>query len=132
MIVCRNHKRTKMVGFQQRPWTPTKRRGPIAAEFSGPGPACVSLGTYIIKNLICIRKRRVMTKMCKWETSSHKKVYEYSTEKFVATSHNYILPFKLLVIVSFRNFFNLRLSIIIFFITRLNCFNLLTFLQMGW
>lgn len=27
----------------QRPWTPTKRRGPIAAEYSSPGPACVTL-----------------------------------------------------------------------------------------
>lgn len=24
-----------MGGITQRPWTPTKRRGPIAAEFSG-------------------------------------------------------------------------------------------------
>lgn len=29
--------------IQQRPWTPTKRRGPIAAEFSSPGPASVAL-----------------------------------------------------------------------------------------
>nr|CAH7733106.1 unnamed protein product [Callosobruchus chinensis] len=36
-----------MGGMTQRPWTPTKRRGPIAAEFSGPGPACVSLRSYI-------------------------------------------------------------------------------------
>lgn len=34
-----------MGGLTQRPWTPTKRRGPIAAEFSGPGPACVTLPT---------------------------------------------------------------------------------------
>ncbi|XP_013787628.1 outer dense fiber protein 3-like [Limulus polyphemus] len=27
----------------QRPWTPTKRRGPIAAEHIGPGPAYISL-----------------------------------------------------------------------------------------
>ncbi|OXA52917.1 outer dense fiber protein 3 isoform X1 [Folsomia candida] len=32
-----------MGGITQRPWTPTKRRGPIAAEFSGPGPAWVTL-----------------------------------------------------------------------------------------
>lgn len=32
-----------MGGFEQRPWTPTKRRGPIAAEQSSPGPACVQL-----------------------------------------------------------------------------------------
>lgn len=32
-----------MGGFEQRPWTPTKRRGPIAAELSSPGPACVQL-----------------------------------------------------------------------------------------
>lgn len=32
-----------MGGFEQRPWTPTKRRGPIAAEMSSPGPACVQL-----------------------------------------------------------------------------------------
>ena len=24
-------------------WTPHKRRGPIAAEFSGPGPAAIAL-----------------------------------------------------------------------------------------
>jgi hypothetical protein len=28
-----------MGGFEQKPWTPTKRRGPIAAEHSSPGPA---------------------------------------------------------------------------------------------
>jgi hypothetical protein len=32
-----------MGGFEQRPWTPTKRRGPIAAEMHSPGPACVTL-----------------------------------------------------------------------------------------
>uniref|UniRef100_A0A0K8TF20 Outer dense fiber protein 3 n=1 Tax=Lygus hesperus TaxID=30085 RepID=A0A0K8TF20_LYGHE len=32
-----------MGGFTQRPWTPTKRRGPISAEFTSPGPACVTL-----------------------------------------------------------------------------------------
>ncbi|KAK0076466.1 hypothetical protein PV325_005315 [Microctonus aethiopoides] len=26
--------------YIQRPWTPTRRRGPIAAEFASPGPAC--------------------------------------------------------------------------------------------
>jgi hypothetical protein len=36
-----------MGGFTQRPWTPTKRRGPIAAEYNSPGPACVSLPSYI-------------------------------------------------------------------------------------
>lgn len=36
-----------MGGFQQRPWTPTKRRGPIAAEFQGPGPASVTLPSTI-------------------------------------------------------------------------------------
>lgn len=32
-----------MGGMTQRPWTPTKRRGPIAAEYTSPGPACVTL-----------------------------------------------------------------------------------------
>ncbi|XP_046395444.1 outer dense fiber protein 3 isoform X1 [Ischnura elegans] len=36
-----------MGGHTQRPWTPTKRRGPIAAEYSSPGPACVTLPTSI-------------------------------------------------------------------------------------
>lgn len=31
------------VGFQQNPWTPTPRRGPIAAESKSPGPALVDL-----------------------------------------------------------------------------------------
>jgi hypothetical protein len=35
------------MGFTQRPWTPTKRRGPIAAEHNSPGPACVALKTTI-------------------------------------------------------------------------------------
>lgn len=38
-----------MGGFQQRPWTPTKRRGPIAAEYKSPGPACVNLQSTIGK-----------------------------------------------------------------------------------
>nr|AGM32679.1 uncharacterized protein [Coptotermes formosanus] len=36
-----------MGGIQQHPWTPTKRRGPIAAEYSSPGPACVTLPNLI-------------------------------------------------------------------------------------
>uniref|UniRef100_T1IQ09 Uncharacterized protein n=1 Tax=Strigamia maritima TaxID=126957 RepID=T1IQ09_STRMM len=31
------------MGYREGTWTPTKRRGPIAAEFSGPGPAAVTL-----------------------------------------------------------------------------------------
>ncbi|PSN53637.1 Outer dense fiber protein 3 [Blattella germanica] len=37
----------EMGGIQQQPWTPTKRRGPIAAEYSSPGPACVTLPNLI-------------------------------------------------------------------------------------
>ncbi|XP_021926836.1 outer dense fiber protein 3-like isoform X2 [Zootermopsis nevadensis] len=36
-----------MGGIQQQQWTPTKRRGPIAAEYSSPGPACVTLPNLI-------------------------------------------------------------------------------------
>ncbi|XP_022238244.1 outer dense fiber protein 3-like isoform X2 [Limulus polyphemus] len=32
---------------QQRPWTPTKRRGPIAAEYTSPGPAAFTLPSTI-------------------------------------------------------------------------------------
>lgn len=42
-----------MGGFEQRPWTPTKRRGPIAAEMQSPGPAYTLpqlLGTRIIES----------------------------------------------------------------------------------
>lgn len=35
------------MGIRQNPWTPTKRRGPIAAEAASPGPAVVSLPTLI-------------------------------------------------------------------------------------
>lgn len=35
------------MGVRQNPWTPTTRRGPIAAEASSPGPAVVSLPTLI-------------------------------------------------------------------------------------
>jgi hypothetical protein len=48
--VSPNHRPTSlddMGGFQQRPWTPTKRRGPIAAEHQSPGPACVTLPALI-------------------------------------------------------------------------------------
>ncbi|KAH9632761.1 hypothetical protein HF086_012096 [Spodoptera exigua] len=37
------------MGVRQNPWTPTTRRGPIAAEASSPGPAVVSLPTLIGK-----------------------------------------------------------------------------------
>lgn len=40
-----------MGGFEQRPWTPTKRRGPIAAEHRGPGPQYLLpqlLGTRVV------------------------------------------------------------------------------------
>jgi len=44
----------RMGGFVQRPWTPTKRRGGIAAEVASPGPACVLLpnlvGTRIVES----------------------------------------------------------------------------------
>lgn len=42
-LVTTANKMTKVGGFEQRPWTPTKRRGPIAAEHSSPGPALVQL-----------------------------------------------------------------------------------------
>jgi len=35
--------------LNQRAWTPTKRRGPIGAEFAGPGPAAVALQSNIGK-----------------------------------------------------------------------------------
>ncbi|CAH0560735.1 unnamed protein product [Brassicogethes aeneus] len=41
-----------MGGITQRPWTPTKRRGPIAAEYNSPGPACVNLPSYMGKNTV--------------------------------------------------------------------------------
>lgn len=41
-----------MVGMTQKPWTPTKRRGPIAAEYSSPGPACVTLPPLIGTNFV--------------------------------------------------------------------------------
>jgi hypothetical protein len=41
-----------MGGIQQQPWTPTKRRGPIAAEYSSPGPACVTLPNLIGESLL--------------------------------------------------------------------------------
>lgn len=37
------------MGVRQNPWTPTKRRGPIAAEAASPGPAVVALPTLIGK-----------------------------------------------------------------------------------
>lgn len=36
-----------VAGFEQRPWTPTVRRGQIAAETSTPGPAAVTLPSLI-------------------------------------------------------------------------------------
>lgn len=41
-----------MGGLKQSQWTPTKRRGPIAAEFSGPGPAAVALPTLVGKCIV--------------------------------------------------------------------------------
>lgn len=35
------------MGYVQGQWTPTKRRGPIAAEFTGPGPASIALPSLI-------------------------------------------------------------------------------------
>lgn len=32
-----------VAGFEQRPWTPTIRRGQIGAETTTPGPAAVAL-----------------------------------------------------------------------------------------
>ena len=36
-------RKNRNMGGQSGSWTPTKRRGPIAAEFQGPGPAALSL-----------------------------------------------------------------------------------------
>lgn len=51
-----------MGGFEQRPWTPTKRRGPIAAEMSSPGPACVQLPQLLGNEMI--NSIRLMTRCC--------------------------------------------------------------------
>lgn len=40
------------VGFQQNPWTPTPRRGPIAAELKSPGPALVDLPPLLGKSIV--------------------------------------------------------------------------------
>ncbi|CAB0041925.1 unnamed protein product [Trichogramma brassicae] len=47
-----------MGGLTQRPWTPTKRRGPIAAEFVTPGPACVALPPLTGKTMTDSKKGR--------------------------------------------------------------------------
>lgn len=47
-----------MGGFEQRPWTPTKRRGPIAAEMSSPGPACVQLPQLLGEFFPSFKKRK--------------------------------------------------------------------------
>ena len=47
------------MGGQSGSWTPTKRRGPIAAEFQGPGPAALTLpslfGSKLKTNLYNVR-----------------------------------------------------------------------------
>ena len=47
------------MGGQSGSWTPTKRRGPIAAEFQGPGPAALTLpslfGSKLKNNLYNVR-----------------------------------------------------------------------------
>lgn len=43
-----------VAGFEQRPWTPTVRKGPIAAETATPGPAAVTLPTLIGKTPIAL------------------------------------------------------------------------------
>ena len=54
------------MGGQSGTWTPTKRRGPIAAEFQGPGPAAIGLpslfGSKFILQNIWDRLSIVMTK----------------------------------------------------------------------
>ena len=54
---------TMGTGIEQRPWTPTVRRGKIAAETSSPGPACVQLPTLVgMKNKkILVFFRHVLT-----------------------------------------------------------------------
>ncbi|XP_043269482.1 sperm-tail PG-rich repeat-containing protein 2-like isoform X3 [Venturia canescens] len=47
-----------MGGMSQRAWTPTKRRGPIAAEYSSPGPACVTLPPLIGKTVPDSKRER--------------------------------------------------------------------------
>lgn len=42
---------------RQNPWTPTKRRGPIAAEAASPGPAVVALPSFIGNSLKNCRRR---------------------------------------------------------------------------
>ncbi|RWS16504.1 outer dense fiber protein 3-like protein [Dinothrombium tinctorium] len=44
--------------IQQRPWTPTKRRGPIAAEFNTPGPAAFTLPSTFGPNCNDARKAK--------------------------------------------------------------------------
>lgn len=48
-----------MGGFEQRPWTPTKRRGPIAAEMQSPGPACVQLPQLLGKRHLNLFKNKL-------------------------------------------------------------------------
>lgn len=43
--------------FEQRPWTPTKRRGAISAEIKTPGPAFVDLPPLLGKKSIVYIKK---------------------------------------------------------------------------
>lgn len=45
--LSKNYFSCSSMGVRQNPWTPTKRRGPIAAEAASPGPAVVSLPSLI-------------------------------------------------------------------------------------
>lgn len=44
---CTDSATSYMGLVRQNPWTPTKRRGPIAAEAASPGPAVVALPSFI-------------------------------------------------------------------------------------
>lgn len=44
---CSESNTSYMGLVRQNPWTPTKRRGPIAAEAASPGPAVVALPSFI-------------------------------------------------------------------------------------
>ena len=52
------------MGGQSGSWTPTKRRGPIAAEFQGPGPAALSLPSLFGSK--CIKCKRMFLMWKSW------------------------------------------------------------------
>lgn len=82
-------------GFEQRPWTPTVRRGPIAAEMKSPAPNSVDLPPllgkifvfYLTTTIKCLNKYLINNRFA----FKFKRIINIAIKSSVGWTHDFLM-----------------------------------------